>query len=300
MSALEEARRVMVWATRAEGPPPRGGLSAIGALASPSAEARATLGALAAAHTARIGWGSPPLGDSTPPGLGTLLIAAAIARRDTPPVALEILHACPAARSGWDLVAHDAVVGPALAMSTMDESVADALRSASPLSALLDRPAAGEEDAVFAWAVTHLTKPAFQRTLVAAFATMAPRGGLCADPSPSVIAGDVRLFRRRVLHRLRTLGEASRRLVLEVYEAALLHHREATLADVALASKMLFSEDPGMNPEDALARASFWGPLWEIERAYPEELRAMRIDVEGRLAGTKLYALARSLSGGAV
>lgn len=298
MSALEGALRVIEWATRAAGPAPRTGPLPLADLASPSPEARGRLADLSAAHAARLGWGSPPLGDATPPGAEAIVLAAAVALREIPALSLELVMACPPPRGAWDLVARDAVVGPALATGPVDEYVADALRSVSPLSALLDRPAEGEEDSVYQLATTLLPRAAFRRTLVAAFSTTAPRGGLCAAPRPEAIPRDVRLFRRRVLHRLRTGKDAERRAVLEIYEAALLHHRERTLAEAALASRVLSAEDPTMDVEDALACAFFWEPLWAIQRSHADEVRAVRMDVDGKLAGTKLYELARSLTGG--
>jgi hypothetical protein len=246
--------------------------------------------ALAATRAARLCWRAPPLGDATPPGPGGVLLAAAGAFAASPPLALALVEACPPPTGTWDLVLRDAVVGP-LARAGLDETLSEALRARSPLTAVLDRPPPGGGDAAFALVEKLRRHDDGRRAIAGAFST------------PGAPAA-VRRFREGVMDRLRTSGdEAGADLVLQIYEGALVYHRGPTLAEVATAQASLSGREPGAGGEaeidHALAVAGWWGPLWALRRSAPEALRRRPyLDVEGILEGTRLHGLARALSGG--
>lgn len=293
MSAIDAARAVLSWALRGEGPPPFLSPAALvhapqlDALVAPPPDVAAQAGALASTRAAKLRWIAPPLGDATTPGPGGVLLAAVVAFAAAPPLALLLADACPPPTGAWDLLLRDAVVGPAIAAG-IDEGVADALRARSHLTAAFDRPPPGGEDAAVALIEMLRGHPDGRRAIVGML-------------SMAGAARPVLRFREAVMDRLRTGDEASRELVLEIYEAALVHYPEPTLAAVAAASAALSGRDvTAADLDDALALAAWWGPLWAIRRAWPDALRRRpHLGVIGVIEGTRLFSLARALTGGA-
>jgi hypothetical protein len=294
VSAIDAARAVLAWARRGQGAPPFTQPAALvhaprlDTLVAPPPEVIAEASALAATRAARLRWAAPPLGDATSPGPGGVLLAGVVAFAPAPPFALALADACPPPTGAWDLVLRDAVASPALA-ARLEEGVADALRAHSPLTAAFGRPAPGGGDQAFSLLDRLRAHPDGRRAIVSVFsAPGAPR--------------TVRRFREGVMDRLRTGDEAGRDLVLEIYEAALVHHRERTLGDAAAAFAALSGRSDGrVDLDDALAVAGWWGPLWAIRRAWPDALRKRQyLDVIGVIEGTRLFGLAQALTGGAV
>jgi hypothetical protein len=284
---------------------------AIVALAAPDEPLRALAGRLAAAQVARLGLTAPPLGDDTAPGPYAIWLAAAVVVRDEPALATELVRLCPRPEGAWDLALRHAVVAPVLGRvsddgagarvtaapgvepgavsDTLPGALADALRAASPLTALLDHPAPGEHDRAVQLATDVLLVHAHGRRLLAR-ALAAPVPGDARGP---VIA----IWRAQLLDRLRVGTEAQRAFVLDVYETALAHHRADILAEIERAHAAL--AEPGSPAlERAIATAQWWRPLWHLRRAWPESLRErVQLDVYGVLAGLRLYGRARSLAG---
>jgi hypothetical protein len=110
--------------------PPAGPLREAAALARPGPRTLAALGELARDTAARLGTGRPPFADTTPVGLGALLLAAAVGGRGEPEAARGLAEATPRTRLeethpdagpavagvGWpDAVARHGIVAPALA-----------------------------------------------------------------------------------------------------------------------------------------------------------------------------------------
>lgn len=274
---------------------------AIAALAQPAEPLRALATRLAAVQVARLGLAAPPLGDDTAPGPYGIWLAAAVVARDEPALATELARLCPPARGAWDLALRHAVVAPVLGRAARDGTLAgafpgvfpkafiDALRTASPLTSLLEHPAPGEHDHCVKLATDVLLVHAHGRRLLAhALAAPAPR-----DARGPAIAR----WRAQVLDRLRVGTDAQRDFVLDVYEIALAQHRAATLAEIERGHAALAEPDsPAF--ERALATAAWWRPLWHLRRAWPESLRErVHLDVHGVLAGLELHGRARALTG---
>jgi hypothetical protein len=279
---------------------------AIEALARPDEPLRALASRLAAAQVARLGLRAPPLDDDTEPGPYGIWLAAACAARNEPALASELARLCPPPRGAWDLALRHAVVAPVLERAAGDataqrpdampravpkgfpKALIDALRTASPLTSLLDHPAPGEHDHCVKLATDVLLAHAHGRRLLA-HALAAPAPGDARGP---VIAR----WRARLLDRLRVGTDAQRGFVLDVYEIALAHHRAATLAEIERGHAAL--AEPGSPAfERALATAEWWRPLWHLRRAWPESLRErVHLDVHGVLAGLRLHGRARALT----
>lgn len=288
---------------------------AIAVLAHPDEPLRALAARLAAAQVARLGLDTPPLGDDTAPGPYAIWLAAAVTVRAQPALACELARLCPPPQGAWDLALRHGVVAPVLAQLVPDalpgaspgaspdtspgalaetspgalpHTLVDALRTASPLTALLDHPAAGDRDRCVQLAADVLLAHPRGRRLLA--------HALAAPPGPGARAAVILMWRTHVLDRLRTGTDTQRAFVLDVYETALAHHRVSLLADVERAHAALAGAD-GQDFERALALAGWWRPLWHIRRAWPESLRERpQLDVHGVLAGLRLHGRARALA----
>jgi hypothetical protein len=281
MSSTESALRVLDWALEGEGPPPRGDPHAPEALVRPPAPLRAALGQLAAVTAARLRLGAPPLGDDRPLGAGGALMAAALALREIPGLAPLLLSVVPPADTPADWLARHGLVEPALPHLHPGE---DAYwRQVSPLTALLDHPTESESgwlDAeALAVAVRLGARPDGRRALLMRL----------AEPTTSV---PVRRWRGELLGRLRH-GDPD--FVLDVYEAAMVYHKEETLAQVRLARRVL-SRPIGTAEEalqGAVATADWWGALWDVERENLDALRARRHLGYAYREGVTLFNLVR-------
>lgn len=216
MSAADTALRVLRWAA-AEGRPgplPRGGFRLPEELLAPDEELRGALGELAAVTAARLRLGNPPLGDSRAPGLDGLVLAFALGCYHLPELAEDLLATLGEPSSAWEWLIRHGLIAPALPF--LPEALADECRLASPLTALFDRPA-GERDAAALDAAARMRRH--------------PAAGLAlrlhlARPSQGPA---VRRWRTRLLETLRAEGDAGRAFVLDVYEAAMVHHEDEVL-----------------------------------------------------------------------
>jgi hypothetical protein len=272
---------------------------AIAVLAHPDEPLRALAARLGAAQVARLGLDTPPLGDDTAPGPYAIWLAAAVTLRAQPALACELARLCPPPQGAWDLALRHGVVEPVLAQLVPDalpgaspgalpHALVDALRTASPLTALLDHPAPGDRDRCVQLAADVLLAHPRGRRLLA--------HALAAPPGPGARAAVILMWRTHVLDRLRTGTDTQRAFVLDVYETALAHHRASLLAEVERAHAALAGTD-GQDFERALALAGWWRPLWHIRRAWPESLRERpQLDVHGVLAGLRLHGRARALA----
>jgi hypothetical protein len=118
MNADTTARKVLAWAATPHGPPPTGPLTGAPALARPGAETLTAARSLLRSGAARMGAGSPPLGDAAPASLGMVLLAAAVGGRAHGAPASRLAAASrpprPAADGQWsDAIARHLVVAPA-------------------------------------------------------------------------------------------------------------------------------------------------------------------------------------------
>lgn len=282
MSASEAAAHVLDWAIDGgDGPPPPGDFQAIDALAEPSPALHERVGVLAARSLARLRLVAPPLGDARPPGTEVAVLALAVGlARMAAPLAAHVLGLVGPAHAAWEQVVRHGLVAPALAH--VPEALADSLRERSPLTELLERPAAGGEDEALARLVALARLPGGRRLVVQALAR--PTDDLA-------VLG----WRAGVLDRLR-VHDDTRAWVVEAYEEVLTHHRALALERVERATATLMdalaATDAAIARVHALAR--FWGPLWALRRSHADVIRARRaLDIEGVLAAGRFYDLVR-------
>jgi hypothetical protein len=260
------------------GPPPRGDFLAPDELLRPPVELSEALADLGAVAAARLRLGDPPLGDGAPPGLDSLVVALSIATASAPPIAAILLASVPASGRAWEWVLRHALVAPAL--PHLDAELAEGLRAASPLTALFERPPAEGEGMALAACERLLAHRAGRLAL----------GLQLAAPTPD---DAVRTWRGRLLARLRH-DPATRPFVLDVYEAALIHHRDGHLDAVRAAQAALIAGD---RVDAALATSDWWGPLWALERADVAALRARPYLGYDYREGLRLHGLARRYRG---
>jgi hypothetical protein len=281
MDAMTTALRVLDWAVDPAGPVPAGPLHPIGGLAEPGDAAVTAVRRLAAAAAARLGAGTPPLGDPGPVGLGTLLLAAAAGGRLEEQTATALLDAVPPMPRGtgaWaESVTRHAVVGPALAelppgtAVPLPDAVGESLRRASPLSAVLLRPPSGPADTARATATRLLDRPRGVGILVAALA--AP----VADAA-------VLTWRAELLELLRHEHPGP---VLDVYLAARLWQGPAWDERIGWAGRELAGD--GAAAELAIATLRFWAPLARMHRD-EEALATVGTSATARTAPTATTA----------
>ncbi|MDC0746617.1 hypothetical protein [Polyangium mundeleinium] len=287
-AAAAIAAEVISWASAPGGARPRktpGGEMGYPSLLTPPEPLRDAAAALASIHAAKLGLRAPPLGDGRPLGPGGVVLAAAVGLAETKGVAEALAEACPELSGAWDLVLRDAICARALATS-IDADLADMLRARSPLTAALGRPAPGGEDETITTIAALARHADGKRLVVQTFARPgAPR--------------EVRRFRAAAMERLRTGETSLLDLVIEVYEAGLVFHRERVIEEISAARAVILGRgDPEAKIEDALAVAAFYGPLWRIRRAHAELLRTRHgLDLEGMLEGTRLFQLGARLAG---
>ncbi len=296
MSAVDTALRILKWAIHSNPHtsqhhrvPPQGDAHFPEQLAIPSEEVQEALGTLTAITAARLQIHPPQSA-----GMGTVILAAMIGIRQaselaqllfraippSPPPPTERLPVFPA-----DWVARHGVVAPALRF--LSESIAEDCRLASPLTALLERPASGQDNMVIQIVQHSLCHPNERAVLIAHW-------------SVPTIDRRVRSWRQQVFDRLRlgTLTEQS--FVLDVYEAMMIHYRAQALAEIRQARSVL--NDPAIAQDesrlqDALAIAQWWSPLWAMERADVNALRKRRYLGYDYREGLALFRLSQKLTG---
>src|SRR5205814_1348957 len=119
-----------------------------------------------------------------------------------------------------------------------------------------------------------------------------------AQPSPSP---EVRRWRQDLMGRLRLQDDAGRDFVLDVYEAALIHHRAEVLDQVYAARSVL--ENPVASADDrrlgeALSIAEWWEPLSALDRSNPSALRDRRYLDRCYRQGITLYRQTEKMTRG--
>jgi hypothetical protein len=283
MSATDTAQRVIEWAmATGNGVPPQGDVSATEQLAHPSAPLRSALGQLTALTAARLRLGMPALGDSGPIGVGALIIAAAIGVANVPEAAAIVMRAVPPATAPIDWIARHGVVVRALPF--LPDAFADECRHASPLTAMLDRPTTGQDAQAIGVMDKLLKHPAGRLSLTLHF----------AQPTPDV---HVREWRQDLLERMRLSNQD---FVLDIYEAMMIHHQREALDQVKAARAVIIDRIAASEEQrlrDALSVADWWGPLWALERANVDALRARRYLGYAYRDGIALFQLARRMRG---
>jgi hypothetical protein len=307
MKLLDAVAAYLDWAMAPAGPPPCATPRHLLGLLRPGKDVRTAAAELAAVEAARLRMGTPPLGDDTPAGPGGLWLAAALCLRDQEAVASEVAHACPALQdtasapaasvAAWDLLLRHAVVGPALSAPSreafaLSAVLADELRAASPLTAVLERPWRGGDDVALAHLRWLRDRPDGRRLLVASLSV--PIWPVHAERERPVLA-----WRARLLARLATGDHEERTFVLDVYETALVHHGARFLDQVDWARTALVSpESPDESLATALDVARWWQPLVRLRRTWPVEIEARHeIDVHALIAIGELRRIAQALGG---
>jgi len=315
LTAEATAARVLGWAMapcrpvggvgpgsrRAEAPSlpaPSGQLREAAALAHPGADTLDALRALTRCTTARLGAGAPPFGDTTAIGLGALLLAAAIGGRAQSAPAALLAETIPPPRlvvtggpGGWaDAVARHSVVAPFLDNAPLQtkaepsapnvtqapaEPLVETLLAASPLSAVLHRPAAGrlapggatrtEVEA----ALGLLSRPRGPAVLASALSAW--------SPDPLVLGWRTELL--TVLAR----PDSHPEFVADTYLTARLRHGPRWDAALHSARRALSSRralpDPG-----SITSARYWLPLANLHRSTDLVRRHPRLLAECRPA----------------
>ncbi len=296
MSAVDTVFRVLEWAASpagSRGNLPRGDLRGLDALTSPSSKLRGALGRLSAATAARLTLASPPLADVMNAGSAALWLAAAVGAAHEK-VALEIAGCCSTVRSAsrtpaWELIARHAVVGPA--REQVPPTLGESLVGVSPLTALLNVPARGSDDALRLLGERLLERDDGRRLLVNVFSR--PPEGPPGDQGPRLA------WRGSFLDGLRH-SEEHRAFVLDVYEAAIALHRDAWLERTHVAAFIL--SNPGAPKEQldfAFAVAGWWEPLRGLHRAHLDWIRERKyMDFHVYLQGIKVAAEGARLSQG--
>jgi hypothetical protein len=308
-SAVQTTRRVLEWARQPDGIPPDGSLAGVAGVPADTTAA-AALRELTRSVAARIGAGQPALGDPGPIGPGALFLAAAIGGRLRHDVAtrLAALVAPPpldrSSQAGWaDALARHAVAGPALAagistgastevrtgprrpgsagsaaggrLGALAEALADDLLRASPLSAVLVRPADGQATYAADVALGMLARPRGPDVLATVLSD-------CADDA-RVLAWRTRLLAR--------LAPAHPGVVIEVYAAARLGHGARWDQRLAASATRLAAATRGQPDALSVASVQFWAPL--LVRQVREQLTQGRLlrGYEQALALVRRYGL---------
>ncbi len=286
MSASDTALRVIRWATAGEGPPPRGDLRAAEQLSRPPEPLAAALGELARVSLARLRWDPSPPAASRSIGVGGIVIAAAIGVAQPPEVVRFTLDAVPRSRAPAEWAVRHGLVDPALRY--LVDAVADDCRKLSPLTAVLDRPVTGAEAQAIATARQLLADPRRRLSLQLHLAR-------------PTLTTQVRDWRTRLLETLRVGSDADRTFVVNVYEAAMIHHRAEAVhqirAALAVMGPRLVRPDLASR-RDAISIANWWGPLWALYRSHLDDLRARRDLHYDYLDGLALFQQCQRLTGG--
>ncbi|MGK7875975.1 MAG: hypothetical protein AB4426_22565 [Xenococcaceae cyanobacterium] len=288
MSATDTALRVIEWAMlNPEGREsiPQGDLGATEKLANPSATLSQALEQLTAVTAARLGLEMPLLGDNRSLGVGGIVMAAAMGTTNLE-LARILLSAVSEPSSSGDWVARHGLIAPALRF--LADEIADDYRERSPLTIVLNRPAAGQEGLAIDIALKLLEQPTARLSLILHL----------AKPTLDI---KVRNWRSDLLERLRLASERERKFVLDVYEAMMIYHQQEALNQVKAAYAVMTDPKAASDEallQDALSIASWWKPLWAIERADVDALRVRRYLSYTYREGIKLFQLSQKLSAG--
>jgi hypothetical protein len=265
---------------------PVGDLAGIDALARPNAQLAASVGELCSVTSARLRLANPPLADARPPGVGTVMLAAAVGGRSEAALAQALASEMPRALSALDLIGRHGLVVRAIAALAVESGTAKEVRELllerSPLTGLLDFPPEGGDAECMDLARRMLAQSDGRRLLVLHL----------AEPAANRLA---RRWQGTLLERLRVTDPE---FVLDVYEAYLVHNEDAALQNVRLAEQVLRSTLPSKEAlEGALAVADVWSALAALSVSHPEALRARPYLGYAYLNGVALYKRARRMTG---
>ncbi|MCG8423529.1 MAG: hypothetical protein MJE77_36985 [Proteobacteria bacterium] len=283
--AVDGACAVLTWARAGRGAPPRGVPFDLDKLLQLDSATRGQLVELAALHAARLQLGDPPLDDSRALGTEAVFLAAAVSLRDRSDLAGELARAVrpvkPSQLPAWELIARDAIVGPALARQSgvaneLSNSLIGELCAASPLTAARWSPLAEDESEIARLLGRLCDDWRGRALLVTIFCQPQP----CLPPA--TVTGrrswhSTMAWRAGMLQRwIQQEREDVRTLVYEVYEAAMACYRAPTMSQIERARSLLLDLTQHGNAdtiEDARAVARFWQPLAYARRARLDELR---------------------------
>jgi hypothetical protein len=226
---------------------------------------------LAAATAARLSLSRPLPGGDGPVGTGALLMAAALDHADRPESAVRLARQVGPPVSGADLLARHGLLVGGHREATRDTVLGTVLSERSPLTGLLEHPVPHRAEECGQLLDALLDRPDGRALVIRRFAE--PE----ADPATL-------LWRARVLDRYRHTA-VDRRFVLDVYEAAMLHHGPAHRKSVRAAAA---GQAGGPDLAEASARAEWWGPLARLDRTFLGELRARPL-LTGYAEGVSLH-----------
>lgn len=289
MTAVETAQQILAWSAGGTGPIPGGDLRFAEELAVPPEPVRDAARNVATVTAARLRLGTPPLGDVRPMGVGVVLLAAACGAADHEQIKLAryLLDAVPVSDVATDCLARYGLL--ATAEKCLPDALAEECRLLSPLTMVLQCPLKSQVSKTIAFSRRMLGQPDGRALLLFHFAC--PANNLC-----------VRQWRTDFLERLRTGDAEDQRFVLDVYESAMIHHREQVMRQIrvcrAVVLGQLASRDKQLL-EEALSVADWWGPLWNLHRENPDALRRRPYLHYDFLEGLKLYRLRQLMMGGA-
>jgi hypothetical protein len=248
---------------------PAGDLSDSARLAAPGPGSLLCAGQLAAVTAARLRLAGPLFGDTRPPGLGAIILAAAIGGHTRDEQAALLLRAVPAPVSAADLLAHHGLVTPAVRLLP---GLRDRLLDASPLTGVLDRP--GPRSRASCQDLLDRLRTSARAMVVTRFA--APPDG-----------AEQAMWRGECLSHIR---HEDPEFVLDVYETALTLHGAEHEIRARAAWRHVIAGTPG----PASATALWWRALAELEAAAPRRIKG-RAGLMGRQVGTNLFRRVRQM-----
>ncbi len=255
--------QVLEWAQDPSGPPPGGPLDDIDLTLESLPACNSALAKLVTRFAARHQLDAPPFSETELDSSGPLMLARILGIAWDPRAARIVLSWAnlPDAATPLEALARHVLVEPTLPY--LPEVLADDLRVASPLTALVDRPASRGVHAVMSLALELLARADARCFLVRTL----------AQPSSDRA---VRSWRAYLMEGLRGHSPESARAVLDIYETAMVHHREEALNQVREAFVVLSDQhalDDRTRLESTLALGDWWGPLAALARADNEALR---------------------------
>lgn len=254
---------VLEWAQDPTGPPPGGPLDGIDVTLDSLEASNTALARLLTRFAARHQLDAPPFGETELESSNVLMLARILGIAWEPRAALVMLGWAnlPPATTLLEALARHVVVAPALPY--LPDALADDLRAASPLTALLDRPAPGQAHLAMSLALELLDHKDGRCFLVRTL----------AQPSNDRA---VRSWRADFMEGLRGHSREGAQAVLDIYETTMVHHRETALAQIREAFAVLAEQhavDDRSRLEKTLALGDWWGPLAALARADNEALR---------------------------
>ncbi|MEM7350902.1 MAG: hypothetical protein AAF657_08860 [Acidobacteriota bacterium] len=278
---------ILEWAQTPAGPPPGGPLDGIDVTLDSLAACNTALTKLVTRFAARHHLDAPPFGEAALDSSGPLMLARILGIAWDPRAARIVLAWAnlPDAATPLEALARHVLIAPALPY--LPEALADDLRVASPLTALVDRPAERRTHAAMSLALELLARADTRCFLVRTL----------AQPSSDRA---VRSWRADLMEGLRGHSPESAGAVLDIYETAMVHHREEALDQVREAFAVLSDQhalDERTRLETTLALGDWWGPVAAMARANNQELRERLYLGYDFLQGLELHRAVNRLRG---